>query len=76
MNAPHNWKMKEWRCFLNSIAQFTKGGTKTFALLSIAEGLSFGSLDRRIYDCKLPTEKKRFNLVRKEFSPPTSKLVA
>jgi hypothetical protein len=35
-----------------------KGGTKTIAQLSIAEGLNFRSLDRRIYDCKLRNEKK------------------
>jgi hypothetical protein len=35
-----------------------KGGTKTISPLSIAEGLSFRSLDRRIYDCKLRNEKK------------------
>jgi hypothetical protein len=34
-----------------------KGGTKTIAHLSIAEGLSFRSLDRRIYVCKLRIEK-------------------
>ena len=38
-----------------------KGGTKTIALLSIAEGSSFLSLDRRIYDCKLRNERKTFN---------------
>jgi hypothetical protein len=38
-----------------------KGGTKTIAHLSIAEGSSFLSLDRRIYDCELRNERKRFN---------------
>jgi hypothetical protein len=36
-----------------------KGGTKTIAHLSIAEGSSFLSLYRRIYDCKLWNEKKK-----------------
>ncbi len=34
-----------------------KGGKKTIAHLSIAEGLSFRSLDRCICDCKLRNEK-------------------
>jgi hypothetical protein len=38
-----------------------KGGTKTIAHLSIAEGSSFWSLDRRIYDSKLRNERKTFN---------------
>jgi hypothetical protein len=38
-----------------------KGGTKTIALLSIAEGLSFKSLDRLINVCKLRNERKTFN---------------
>jgi hypothetical protein len=38
-----------------------KGRTKTIAHLSIAEGSSVCSLDRRIYDCKLRNERKRFN---------------
>jgi hypothetical protein len=37
------------------------GGIKTIAHLSIAEGSSFLSLDRLIYDCKLRNERKRFN---------------
>ena len=45
-----------------------KGGTKTIAHLLIAEGLSFRSLDRRIYDCKLRNEKDFFQ-VRSECSP-------
>jgi hypothetical protein len=44
--------------FLFSMA---KGRTKNIAHLSIAEGSSFCSLDRCIYDCKLGNEKKRFN---------------
>ncbi len=36
-----------------------KGGTLTIAHLSIAEGPSFWSLDRRIYDCKLREWKKK-----------------
>jgi hypothetical protein len=52
-----------------------KGGTKTIVHLSIAEGLSFWSLDRRIYDCKLGNEKKRFHPVRNESSPQLSKLL-
>jgi hypothetical protein len=42
----------------------------------IAEGLSFGSLARRIYDCKLRNEKKYLMQVLSEFSPQRSKLVA
>jgi hypothetical protein len=34
------------------------GGKKTIAHLSIAEGSSFLSLDRLIYDCKLRNERK------------------
>jgi hypothetical protein len=45
------------------------------AHLSLAEGLSFQSLDKCIYDCKLRNEKRLLQ-VRNEFSPPTSKLVA
>jgi hypothetical protein len=51
-----------------------KGGTKTIVHLSIAEGLSFRSLDRCIYDCKLRNEKDLIQ-VRNEISLPTSKLV-
>jgi hypothetical protein len=47
-----------------------------FAHLRIAEGLSFQSLDSRIYYCKLRNEKKNLILVCNEFSPPISKLVA
>jgi hypothetical protein len=36
-----------------------KGRTKTIAHLSIVEGSSFLSLDRRIYACKLRNEKNR-----------------
>jgi hypothetical protein len=53
-----------------------KGGTRTIAYLPIAEGLSFRSLDRRIYDWKLRNENKGLIQVRSEFSPPTVKLVA
>jgi hypothetical protein len=35
-----------------------KGGKKTIAHLSIAEGMSFRRLDRCIYNCKLRNEKK------------------
>jgi hypothetical protein len=38
-----------------------KGGTKTIALLPIAEGSSFWSLEKRIYDGKLLNEKKTFS---------------
>jgi hypothetical protein len=37
-----------------------KGETRTIAQLPIAEGLSFRILDRRIYDCKMRNEKKKF----------------
>ncbi len=54
-----------------------QGGTKTISPLSIAEGLSFRSLDRRIYDYILRNEKKPdFIRVGNEVSPLTSKLVA
>jgi hypothetical protein len=51
--------VKKTRQFL--LFSMAKGGTWTIAHLSIAEGLSFRSLDRRIYDYKLRNEKKRFN---------------
>ncbi len=51
------------------------GGTKTIAHLSIAEGSSFLSLDRRIYDCKLYIKKKDLIQVRNEYSPQLSKLL-
>jgi hypothetical protein len=38
-----------------------KGGTKTIAHLSIAEGSSFYSLDRLIDVCTLRNERKTFN---------------
>jgi hypothetical protein len=41
-----------------------KGGTKTIAHLPIAEGLSFRSLERRIYNCKLRNEIKDLIQVR------------
>jgi hypothetical protein len=44
----HNGVNKRSQFLLFSMA---KGGTKTIAHLSIVEGLSFRSLDRRIYDC-------------------------
>jgi hypothetical protein len=53
-----------------------KGGTKTIGHLPIAEGLSFRSLDRCIYDCKRRNEKKDSIHVRREFSLPLSNLVA
>ncbi len=52
-----------------------KGGTKTIAHSSIAEGSSFWSLDRRINDCKLRNEKKDLIQVRNEYSPQLSKLL-
>ena len=63
MNAAHVCKLrngvkKRLNFFFFSQA---KGGTKTIALLSIAEGSSFLSLDRRIYDCKLRNERKTCN---------------
>ena len=50
-------------------------GTKTIAHLSIAQGSSFWSLDRPIYDCKLRNEKKHLIQVRNEYSPQLSKLL-
>jgi hypothetical protein len=62
------------RCHL-FIFPIAKGGTKTIAPhLSIAEGLSFRSFDRCIYDCKLRNEKDLIQ-VSNEFSLTTSKLV-
>jgi hypothetical protein len=62
MNAVRVCKLRNG---VNKTPQFlffsmAKGGTKTIAHLSIAEGSSFLSLDRRIYDCKLRNERKRF----------------
>ncbi len=76
MNAPHLCK---WHNGVNKMPPFlhfpiAKGGTKTIAHLPIAEGLSFRSLDRRIYDCKLWNENFFFIQVRSEVSTPTSKL--
>jgi hypothetical protein len=48
---------------------------RAIAHLPIAEGLSFRSFDRGIYNSKLQNEKKRFNPKRREFLL-TSKLVA
>jgi hypothetical protein len=53
-----------------------KAGAKTIGHLPIAEGLSFRSLDRHIYDYKLRKKKKDLVQECSEFSPPTSKLVA
>ncbi len=63
MNAPRICKMRNG---VNKMPQFllfsgAKGGTKTIAHLSIAEGESFWSLDRRIYNCKLQNEKKNLS---------------
>ncbi len=76
MNAP---RICKFRSSVNKTLPFlyfpiVKGGTKTIAHLSIAEGLSFWSLDRCIYNCKLRNEKDLIQ-VRNEFSLPTSKLV-
>ncbi len=38
-----------------------KSGTKTIAHLSIADGLSFLSIDRIIYDSNLRNEKNRYS---------------
>jgi hypothetical protein len=51
-----------WRNGVNKIPPLlhfpiAKGGTKTIAHLPITEGLSFPSLDMRIYNCKLRNEK-------------------
>ncbi len=53
-----------------------KGGTKTKADLSIAEGLSFWSLDRLIYVCKLRMKEKHLIQMHNEYSPQPSKLMA
>jgi hypothetical protein len=58
------------------IFHLPKVGTKTIAILSIVEGLSFWSFDRLIYGCKLWNEKQNLIQVRNEFPQPTSKLVA
>ncbi len=65
MNAPHLCKLRK-ACLTGTVHGTTvltflhfpiaKGGTKAISPLSIAEGLSFRSLDRRIYDCKLRNE--------------------
>ncbi len=39
-----------------------KGGTRTIAHLPISEALSFRSLDRRIYDCKLMRNPLHFDV--------------
>ncbi len=59
INAPRICKLRNG---VNKMPQFlllstAKGGTKKH--LSIAEGSSFWSLDRRIYDCKLRNEKNK-----------------
>jgi hypothetical protein len=51
------------------------GGTKTIAHLSIAEGLSFVNLDRRIYDCKLRNGKKYLIQLCNGYSSQLSKLL-
>jgi hypothetical protein len=58
------------------IFRLTKAEQGPFAHLRIAKGLSFRSLDSRIYYCKLRNEKKNLILVCSEFSPPISKLIA
>jgi hypothetical protein len=63
-----------WGNGFNKTATFlnfpiAKGGTRTIAHLLIAEGWSFRSLDRRIYDCKLRNEKKGLIHVWREFHP-------
>jgi hypothetical protein len=60
MNAGRVCKLRNG---VNKMPQFlifsmAKGGTKTIAHLSIAEGSSFLSLVRHNYDCKLRNEKK------------------
>jgi hypothetical protein len=65
---------------INKTPQFllfsmVKGGTKAIAYLTIAEGSSFRSLDRRIYDCKLRNEKKDLIQVRNKYSPQLPKLL-
>ncbi len=52
-----------------------KGGTETIVHLSITEGLSFRSLERRIYDCKSWNEKF-LSKCAMNFYIFTSKLVA
>ncbi len=59
-------KRPQFLLFLNS-----KGGTKTIAHLSIAEGWRFWSLDRRLRNEK----KKHLIQVRNEYSPQLSKLL-
>ncbi len=58
MNAPLICKLRNGVIKTPLLFPTDKGGTKTIAHLPIAEGLSFGSLDRRIYDYKLQNEKK------------------
>jgi hypothetical protein len=72
MNTPRICKLRNG---VNKTLPFlyfpiAKGGTKTISHLSIAEGLSFRSLDRCIYDCKLRNEKDLIQ-VPNEFSLPT-----
>jgi hypothetical protein len=77
MNAARVCKLHKG---VNKMPQFllfsmAKGGTKTIAHLSIAEGSSFWSLDRLIYDCKLRNERKTSIPVSNEYSPQLSKLL-
>ncbi len=58
MNAARVCKLRNGVNKTPQFLLFSKGGTKTTAHLSIAEGLSFWSLDRRIYDCEMRNEKK------------------
>jgi hypothetical protein len=60
MNAPRVRKLRNGVKKTPPFLHFpiAKGGTKTIGHLSIAEGLSFLSLDRCIYDWKLLNEKK------------------
>jgi hypothetical protein len=58
------------------IFRLPKAEQGLFAHLRIVEGLSFISLDSRIYYCKLRNEKKDLILLCSDFSPPISKLVA
>ncbi len=52
-----------------------KGGTKTLAHLSIAQGSSFCNLDRRIYVCKCGMKEKHLIQMHNEYSLQLSKLL-
>jgi hypothetical protein len=76
MNAARICKLRNG---VNKTHQFlnfsnAKSGTKTITHLSFAEGSSFCSLDRRIYDCKLQNEKDIIP-VHKKYFPQLSKLL-